>query len=994
MPTKEVLDITNKVKPRHPRSLITEPSAQGSKRKATEGEGDGLGQAPDPSRSSQPNAEKEEKKQRVIDGRRAALGFLESMEKCVGEMGICMKCANLAHDGDCKDIEEAAGNEKAMKMLRELLSSDPVSSDEDMGDTEEPSSSTSKERKRGGQAGKETIEMYSYTINLVEMADTAEGGELQCGGVDLTYNPCGDNRTFKKTLEMGCDTIPCYIPKYGDVSDVHLPWAYASIVDPRYFPKGAILEQVDVMQLGKSVNFCVAPFDGAPLCRIGDDRSVFATKDQANQLSHDLCRVLRHKIGSCRGSAFRCDEGGWVDIDAVIDDRNNDIFPPNTSRAKRYMGIMEVIKWQESGSKKSRFQVLAARFPSIMNPNDTRAAREEMTKAGMDRDDIDRMFNRCDGWYRPWCIRVTTGHSDFGFMSSANRYSARMGDSLGGAFHVTYVENLPSIVRCGLVPGGIDGGNRLALHFGAFAPWDEMNVATKVTLRNVRKGDPIAIIYIPSATLARYGAGVAANGTFMVFDVIPFYEVKSIWIGKSNGGKRLEYVDIKRAYSKCVENEICPGFVNSSQESAAMFLQNVTKISERMPETETGADNLHYIIDMVDRACELYPNNEMEEFNAQVNEVRDEISKVVILNDETWEGLRCRICPSCATAIPTCFCLCLECEAQLISTGRYYININSDDEEDNQNPNVSGDARRAQEEANHDAAAQEDEDEAEEVPGDDDDMDTQGYTSGYASEEEDSGWYYRDTDLASQDIISSQRMAICLDEPREAQYMAGFIALQMSKMWGMFEGGEERTMNARLEGRAGCPYRNDFKRYPNITEHDQEGILLPSTAKKISQSENVRTRSFRSVEEREDYIRMMVCKCEGLYTFYKLWIAARILDVTKDEMKLLVKDRVHPVGDIIFRCFALAFNCKYISFVRDGLNLGKNGYTVNVSAIISAIDPNKCDTPLLDWCLRKGRWLPEDHNKKCVRAREAQKNLDEEFRRRTHRLSIGDRYAS
>ena len=65
-------------------------------------------------------------------------------------------------------------------------------------------------------------------------------------------------------------------------------------------------------------------------------------------------------------------------------------------------------------------------------------------------------------------------------------------------------------------------------------------------------------------------------------------------------------------YSKCVENEICPGFVNSSQESAAMFLQNVTKIIERMPETETGADNLHYTVDMVDRACELYRNNKME----------------------------------------------------------------------------------------------------------------------------------------------------------------------------------------------------------------------------------------------------------------------------------------------------------------------------------------------------------------------------------------------
>ena len=134
-------------------------------------------------------------------------------------------------------------------------------------------------------------------------------------------------------------------------------------------------------------------------------------------------------------------------------------------------------------------------------------------------------------------------------------------------------------------------------------------------------------------------------------------------------------------------------------------------------------------------------------------------------------------------------------------------------------------------------------------------------------------------------------------------------------------------------------------------------------------------------------------KCEGLYIFYKLWIAAKILDIAKDEMKLLVKDRIHPVGDIVYRCFSLAFNCKYISFVREGLNLGRYGYSVNVSAIIAATDWNKCDAPLLDWCLRKGHWLPEDHHRKCVRAQEAQKNLDEEFRRRTNRLSIRDRYA-
>ena len=83
-----------------------------------------------------------------------------------------------------------------------------------------------------------------------------------------------------------------------------------------------------------------------------------------------IARYLLRKIKqtNCRGSVFRCDEGGWVDIDAVVDDRNNDIFPPSTSRAKQYMGIMEVIKWQESGQKKSRFQVLASKVSKRHEP--------------------------------------------------------------------------------------------------------------------------------------------------------------------------------------------------------------------------------------------------------------------------------------------------------------------------------------------------------------------------------------------------------------------------------------------------------------------------------------------------------------------------------------------------------------------------------------------------------------------------------------------------
>ena len=264
---------------------------------------------------------------------------------------------------------------------------------------------------------------------------------------------------------------------------------------------------------------------------------MFGTRDQANQLSHNLCRILRHKIGNCQGSTFKCDEGGWVDIDAIITDYGVDLFPPNTSKQRRYMAIVEVMRWQESGYRKSRFQILAVRFPSVMNPNDMRAARQELlhgSHSGRSQRDVQQMR---------WVIQALV-------------YSARMGDVLGRAFHVTYVENLPNIVRCGLVIGG---GNRLALHFGA--PWDKMNLVTKTSLRNLRVGNPIAIIYVPSATLARYGAGVAFNGTFMVFDVIPFYKIKPIWIGKCNEGKCLDIKNVKRAYSKCVENEICVSLV-------------------------------------------------------------------------------------------------------------------------------------------------------------------------------------------------------------------------------------------------------------------------------------------------------------------------------------------------------------------------------------------------------------------------------------------------
>ena len=62
-----------------------------------------------------------------------------------------------------------------------------------------------------------------------------------------------------------------------------------------------------------------------------------------------------------------------------------------------------------------------------------------------------------------------------------------------------------------------------------------------------------------------------------------------------------------------------------------MFLQNVTKVIEGSPETEAGADNLRDVKDIVDRACALFRGGQHHELETLTNEIRDEISKTIIL---------------------------------------------------------------------------------------------------------------------------------------------------------------------------------------------------------------------------------------------------------------------------------------------------------------------------------------------------------------------------
>ena len=81
------------------------------------------------------------------------------------------------------------------------------------------------------------------------------------------------------------------------------------------------------------------------------------------------------------------------------------------------------------------------------------------------------------------------------------------------------------------------------------------------------------------------------------------------------------------------------------------------------------------------------------------------------------------------------------------------------------------------------------------------------------------------------------------------------------------------------------PQRTMFGRFSHMSRGRRLRDRHPSSRNVCS------IKTFGSVEERNQYIRFSAIKCNGLYIFYKLWSAAKILDVTKEEMKLLVSER-------------------------------------------------------------------------------------------------------
>ena len=124
-----------------------------------------------------------------------------------------------------------------------------------------------------------------------------------------------------------------------------------------------------------------------------------------------------------------------MNIDHILD--REDAFPQNRHKTSdRFQIIAECVRSEDRRARKPRLQILAARFDQEINVG----SMTGLIAAGWTKDNIDWIRHEHSVFWQPWCIRASSGHSDFEFACPAelcNILCPNMSDPIAWAGHST-----------------------------------------------------------------------------------------------------------------------------------------------------------------------------------------------------------------------------------------------------------------------------------------------------------------------------------------------------------------------------------------------------------------------------------------------------------------------------------------------------------------------------------------------------------------------------
>ena len=188
-----------------------------------------------------------------------------------GELKICMKCGKESHEGACKDTATATESDSARGKITMLFppeehpSSNEAIEMEVPDDDEEMAPMSSEPHEKPHQLEveepifflREEFHKYNYVVNLPEMADLAEGGELHVGQLDLYTNPNGVLKEYNHMLDLFGGASPSVIPQPGDEAVCEGVQGYSCMTSTQ--PKGLHLEVMSMQN--RDTSFPYLPYN-------------------------------------------------------------------------------------------------------------------------------------------------------------------------------------------------------------------------------------------------------------------------------------------------------------------------------------------------------------------------------------------------------------------------------------------------------------------------------------------------------------------------------------------------------------------------------------------------------------------------------------------------------------------------------------------------------------------------------------------------------------